>query len=405
MKLILVGLITFGSIFFSGIHAQIQCVVDVQIQEGASISMCADNPQTISGSAGFLNYAWTGPETQVSQTITPNFSGLYTLSALDAFGCVSQATIMVTINPIPAEPILSSEGNPICAGVGTTLSLANSYASYLWTGGVTTPTLFTPTPGTFSVTLTDDNGCVGTSSINLTEITFGISNSGSSVCTGGAVSITATGGSTYVWSTGEVGNTIVVNPSTTTVYSVVATQGSCSQTLSTTITPAELPNTEMEDTVYVSAGQSITILGPTGFQSYLWSPTNQINNPFGGSVTFNGSVSQTLVVEATHAEGCVLVDSVRVIVVNLTIPNGFSPNSDGSNDVFRIPELDQFPAAFTVWNRWGDIVLDESNYQNTWAGTCEAGACLGSGDLPEGTYFYVVDVKGISFKGYITLKR
>ena len=405
MKLILVGLVTFGSVFFYGINAQIQCTVDVQIQEGASISMCADNPQTISGTPGFLNYAWTGPETQVSQTITPNFSGLYTLSALDAFGCVSQATIMVTINANPADVILSSEGNPICAGTGTTLSLANSFASYSWSGGATTPTLFVPAAGTFDVTVVDNNGCVGLSSIVITEAAFSISNTASSICTGGAVAITATGGSSYAWSTGEVGNTIVVNPSSPTVYSVVVTLGSCSQTLSTTITPSALPATDMPDTLFVASGQSQFVPGPSGFQTYLWSPANQINNPFGSGVTFTGTVSQTLVVEATHAEGCVLIDSVRMIIVQLTIPNGFSPNSDGDNDVFRIPELSDYPGALTVWNRWGDIVLDEPAYQNTWAGTCETGACLGSGDLPEGTYFYIIDVKGITFKGYITLKR
>lgn len=405
MKLILVSLLTVVSLFAQQLHAQIQCAVDVQIQEGASIDMCEDNPQTISGTPGFVNYAWTGPETQVSQTITPNFSGLYTLSALDGFGCVSQATIQVTIHANPADVILSSEGNPICAGTGTTLSLANSFASYSWTGGATTPTLFTPTAGTFNVTVVDNNGCVGLSSIVINEATFSISNSGSSLCTGGAVSITATGGTSYVWSTSEVGSTIVVNPSSATVYSVVITLGGCSQTLSTTITPTALPENSMPDTLYVAAGQSQFVPGPSGFQTYLWSPANQINNPFGSGVTFNGTVSQTLVVEATHADGCVIIDSVRMIVVQLTIPNGFSPNSDGDNDVYRIPELDEYPGALTVWNRWGDMVLDDASYQNTWAGTCETAVCLGSGDLPEGTYFYIIDVEGITFKGYITLKR
>ena len=405
MKLFLVCLVTLGTFITDTTIAQVQCAVDVVILEGTSITMCEASPQTISGTNGFVNYAWTGPETQVSQSITPNFSGQYILSALDGTGCVSQDTIDVTIIPAPVETILSSEGNPICSGLGTTLSLANSYLSYSWTGGITTSTLFAPGPGTYDVTFTNDDGCTGSSSITLTEVVFTLSGSESSLCTGGAVTLTAGGGTTFVWSTGEVGSTIVVNPSDPTLYSVVITSGSCSQTLSTTVTPTEATQTALPDTIYVGAGQAQFVNGPEGFESYVWSPTNQIGNPFGSGVTFIGTTTQYLVVEATHADGCVLTDSVLMIIVDLTIPNGFSPNSDGVNDVFRIPELDFYPASFTVWNRWGDKVLDEPRYQNTWAGKCETGSCLGSDDLPEGTYFYLVDVEGITFKGYITLKR
>ena len=405
MKIFLVCLITLGTFLTTTTNAQIQCAVDVQILEGDAITMCESNPQTISGSAGFVNYAWSGPETQVSQTITPNFSGQYVLAALDGTGCVSTDTIDVTLVPTPTEAILSSEGNPICSGAGTTLSLGNTYASYLWTGGVTTPTLFAPGVGTYDVSFTDANGCSGSSSITLTEAQFTLTGSESSLCTGGAVTLTASGGEAYVWSTGEVGNTIVVNPSSPTLYSVVITLGSCSETLSTTVTPAEPEENLMPDTLYVGVGDAQYVSGPTGFESYLWSPTDQINNPLSSGVTFVGTYSQTLVVEATHADGCVISDSVVMIVVDLSIPNGFSPNSDGKNDFFRIPQLDDYPGSLTVWNRWGDMVLDDPSYQNTWDGTCQTSRCLGSGDLPEGTYFYLVDVEGITFKGYITLKR
>ena len=64
--------------------AQIQCAVDVTINEGATITMCESSPTTISGLNGFVSYAWTGPETVTGQTITPQFSGQYVLAALDA---------------------------------------------------------------------------------------------------------------------------------------------------------------------------------------------------------------------------------------------------------------------------------------------------------------------------------
>ena len=108
------------------------CVVDVTVVEGATIEMCADAPLTISGSNGFVSYAWTGPETIAGQTITPQFSGLYTVAATDGVGCISTASIQVTIYTNPTPIIVSSEGNPICPSGGSTLSLSNPYVSYDW---------------------------------------------------------------------------------------------------------------------------------------------------------------------------------------------------------------------------------------------------------------------------------
>ncbi|MFT6244866.1 MAG: gliding motility-associated-like protein, partial [Crocinitomicaceae bacterium] len=64
------------------------------------------------------------------------------------------------------------------------------------------------------------------------------------------------------------------------------------------------------------------------------------------------------------------------------------------------------PGNLVVWNRWGDVVYQADNYANDWNGTCQAPRCIGQGeDLPEGTYFYQVDAKGVTKEGYVTLKR
>jgi gliding motility-associated-like protein len=98
-------------------------------------------------------------------------------------------------------------------------------------------------------------------------------------------------------------------------------------------------------------------------------------------------------------------DEIRVIVVNLTIPTGFSPNADNINDTFTIPELDAYKAKLQVFNRWGDLVFESNDYQNDWDGTCKSGFCLGSGPLPEGTYFYTIEIENIQFDGFTTIKR
>ena len=89
----------------------------------------------------------------------------------------------------------------------------------------------------------------------------------------------------------------------------------------------------------------------------------------------------------------------------MTIPEGFSPNNDGRNDFFVIPEINPYNASLKIWNRWGDIVLEDDHYQNTWDGTCRGPLCTGSGPVPDGTYFYTLEVKERTITGNITIKR
>ena len=389
----------------SSLFSQVQCTVDVQIVEGTNIEMCENAPSTISGSAGFVSYGWTGPETVAGQVITPNFSGQYVLAALDAIGCISTDTIQVTINPTPVDAILSSEGNPLCPGSpGSTLSLSNSYVSYDWGGGNTSSTLFVTNGGSYNVTFVDGKGCVGQASLSLNQLDFSVTSTSTSACSAGGVDLTASGGTSYLWSTGATTSFINVNPSGSTVYSVTITNGPCTQTLVQTVEPVVIEEFEFPDTLYLAPGQGQFVSGPPGFGTYSWTPTNQINSTNTQGITFVGDSTQLLTLTAVHPDGCVWEGSVLMIVVRLTIPNGISPNGDYRNDTFRIPELDDYPGALQVFNRWGDLVYENDNYQNTWGGTCETTLCLGNGLLPEGTYFYFLDVQGVTFKGYITLK-
>ena len=382
------------------------CVVDVTVVEGATIEMCADAPLTISGSNGFVSYAWTGPETIAGQTITPQFSGLYTVAATDGVGCISTASIQVTIYTNPTPIIVSSEGNPICPSGGSTLSLSNPYVSYDWGGGNTGATFFASGQGNYSVSVIDDKGCSGQGLITLTEHVFTLTSTSVSGCTGSTVVMTASGGTSYAWSTGETGNSIVVTPQVATNYSVIVTNGTCSETLTTTASPVTITDFDLVDTLYMGAGETESLTGPTsGFISYNWYPTDQIDNPLGATITITAESAHTLYMDATHSSGCVLSDSVVIIVVDLTIPNGFSPNDDGVNDLYVIPQLSELDGSVSIWNRWGDLVLEEDHYENDWNGTCKTMFCAGNGALPEGTYFYHITVGDVTFKGYLTLKR
>lgn len=86
---------------------------------------------------------------------------------------------------------------------------------------------------------------------------------------------------------------------------------------------------------------------------------------------------------------------------DIVIFNGFSPNGDGLNEVFKIKNIEKYSNTVEVYNRWGVMVFQEKDYKNTWQGTYK------SADLPDGTYFYRIDLlkDGRKFNGFLQLMR
>jgi gliding motility-associated-like protein len=166
----------------------------------------------------------------------------------------------------------------------------------------------------------------------------------------------------------------------------------------------------------VCAGSSIYLTAQTvQGGTYLWLSSNEYSSSTQNSVILSASAADagtySLVVSAN---GCTSAPSVITIIVNscdvidFNIPEGFSPNGDGVNDLFVIRGIERYPAnTFIIFNRWGDKVFEASNYQNKWDGKTTMGLRVGGDDLPIGTYFYVLDLHNGSdiYKGTIYLNR
>ncbi|NVO01217.1 MAG: gliding motility-associated C-terminal domain-containing protein, partial [Bacteroidetes bacterium] len=107
-----------------------------------------------------------------------------------------------------------------------------------------------------------------------------------------------------------------------------------------------------------------------------------------------------------------LSDTALVTIVieanPLSIPDGFSPDGNGINENFVIQGLESYPESdLQIYNRWGNLVFDKAPYDNSWNGTSNVGGVLFGANLPEGTYFYILNLNnGEKPKsGYVILKR
>jgi gliding motility-associated-like protein len=93
----------------------------------------------------------------------------------------------------------------------------------------------------------------------------------------------------------------------------------------------------------------------------------------------------------------------------ITVPEAFSPDNDGINDLFVIEGIENLPGqSITIYNRWGVQVYSAQPYLNDWNGTSQSNLNVGGDELPTGTYFYILDTQTNQYgvlKGYIYLKR
>ena len=113
------------------------------------------------------------------------------------------------------------------------------------------------------------------------------------------------------------------------------------------------------------------------------------------TANFTGNYTNTATVTGIEADGDLTnnVASVTTIPTDFFIPEGFSPNGDGINDLFVIRGIQNYPAnKIVIYNRWGNKVFEASPYLNNWDGKATTGLRVNGNDLPTGTYFYLLDL-------------
>jgi len=208
----------------------------------------------VSGGVSPYTYLWSNGQT--TNPATGLCAGSYSVVSTDANGCQVVQTGMVVSQPNVLGVTVNATPSSIC--VGQTSNLTSNIVggtapyTYLWSNGGTTSNIsVSPVVTTsYTVTITDANGCITTGSVTVTVnpvLTISASATPTSICSGqsSTLSANAAGGDggpyTFVWTPGGSGQTINVTPVTTTVYTVSVSDG-CSPSVSTTVTVTVNPS-------------------------------------------------------------------------------------------------------------------------------------------------------------------
>ncbi|MBK8366506.1 MAG: VCBS repeat-containing protein [Bacteroidetes bacterium] len=243
---------------------------------------------TTGGTSPYTYLASTGATVSTLSNVT---AGAYTYTVTDNNGCIKTQAFTITEPDILGTglgiiPILcngANNGQLTIDGIQGT-----SPYTYSWSTGATTQTITNLSPGVYTVTVTDANGCMKIRTQAITEpspVTVTITASNSSICSGSSSTLTASasggvGAYTYSWVAGPTANVSVVSPTTTTVYTVnVADDNSCLKSSTISIvanvcTPAEALSFDgVNDYVYVLNSNSFGF-GTNDFTIETWEKTS-----------------------------------------------------------------------------------------------------------------------------------
>ncbi|HEY0030345.1 MAG TPA: gliding motility-associated C-terminal domain-containing protein [Bacteroidia bacterium] len=290
------------------------------VDAGSTASICSGTTTTL-GASGASSYVWSpagtlSSATMANPTSSTTASTVYTVTGTDLNGCSSSDTVSVIVLSLP----LANAGTAaaICNGTSTTLN-ASGGTGYSWTpsGSLSSSTISNPvaTPSvstTYTVTVTDSNGCTATSSVAITVNAVPTATAGSDVviCNGTSTILNSGGGGTYLWSpaTGLSSATVAnptASPASTQFYTVTVSNGSCSDTAGILVTVNNALAMASPTTSTATCGNSdgsITAGTITGGSAPFMYSLN--SGGLQSSSTFSGIPSGSYTLTATDAAGC-----------------------------------------------------------------------------------------------------
>ncbi len=280
---------------------------------GADQTSCAGSNVTLTATGGGT-YLWNpGGSTNASITVAPAVPTNYVVQVSNAAGCTATDSVYVNVSALPAAN--AGVDQAICTGGSATL-LATGGVSYLWTPGGATTSSITVNPvitTNYIVKVTDANGCENTDTVQVTVNTMPVAYAGlnQSICSGVQATLTATGGTSYMWYPGGLaGSSITVNPATNTSYWVIATDANgCTDTDTVLVTVNQSPFAYAGINQTLCTGQSATLTA-SGGGSYVWTPGGSTSN----TITVSPVTTSSYSVLVTNASGCTDTDTVTVII-------------------------------------------------------------------------------------------
>lgn len=393
--------------------------------------------------AAAASYTWNGPGSFVSNlqnpsipNVTTNENGVYSVTLTSASGCTTSATTSVTIIPLPV-PVVANNG-PLCTGEDLTISGSGS-AVYSWSGpngffsNLASPSISNVTPAAAGVyTLIAGVGsCTASATTNVIinpSPSASMAYSGAA-CAGLPMTLTGNGGTTFSWqgpggfSSSEQNPVFISNIGNNGTFTLtVADAIGCtnSATMSVQIYPVPIADFNFSpirpvingenDVYFTDASHHATIaqwnwffMNTPEFTSIEQNPSFHYENP--------GDYVVALVVKSDKGCTDTIAKPLKVFEdYGLYVPNVFTPNGDGINDVFQAKGFGITKFKMMIFDRWGEKIFETSEMEKGWDGTKQSKHDVKYGVLADGSYTWQITLTNVfgeakEFTGHVILMK
>lgn len=432
--------INFGCSNSTTLTVPIKIVPTPQIRISGPDSFCVQttaqfNAQWLNQDTSVIRWHWDFGNGQTAVTQTPALqsysnAGRYNIVFIATNGSGCADTLQKVLNILPLPNIDAGLNRFICIGQSISLQ-ATGGKSYVWDAqkSLSCTNCYNPVATPTSAQLyrvigTDTHGCQAKDSI-LIQVKFPFAmpvGVGDTLCFGQSFQLQAKGAEAYSWSpTAFLNNPLIGNPLATPdssiAYRVIGydTVGCFYDTGYVKIKVYPIPKINIiEDNITVPAGSSIQLHTTISEDVTLlrWAPPIGLScsNCIEPTASPKENIIYTLT--AINNGGCMAQDKVNLLVVcsqgNIYVPNTFSPNDDGVNDVFYPRGKGIFGIkGMKVFSRWGELMYEKTNFQPNDISSGWDGTYKGKKLAPD-VFVYLIEVicdnnQIFSFKGNVTL--
>ncbi len=395
-------------------------------------TVCPGEEVQLIATEGMVSYSWTPSEDLSDSSIHNPVASVvnttvFQVEAIDQDGCVLNDQVIVEVSPNPVAQI-----DPVvvtCIGdeevLNATSSKSNSF--FRWFGNTTglstnvgpNPVFIAMEEGTYfyQVEVTDRYNCKDTATVS-----FEVKPPPSAaivpppiICVGDSAVLQGSGGDSYRWEpsllvSNDTAATTFAFPDTATRFTLhVYTQnGYCSDTASVLVVVDSTVAKASISADYIFTGDEVTLFADSRHYQIQWlNIYDQVfyDGDYLPSIKDIPDTSGTYKLIGITENGCTDTASVYVnVLFPIKVPNVFSPNQDGINDLFNVINLPAYPnPLIKIYNRWGNLVYSHLGpYKAPWKGYDRDNHLL-----PVGTYYFVIELnfKEMHLAGDITLLR
>jgi gliding motility-associated-like protein len=343
--------------------------------------------------------------------------------------CPNTASLNIQVNPLPVLNVTPKQ-TTICLGQSQLLQSNADQADLSWTNyNISSATAHSPVVSpavdtVYRLQAINSFGCIRRDSARISvSQPFRVQAQHTTMCTGQQTQLHATGAVSYRWlpatglSRADVGNPLA-NPPSTTAYRVVGygNDNCFTDTADVTLTVHPSPEIRTGGPREVPAGtsQTLQVQGSGDVLQWSWYPNKWISCADCATPVITPKGDVTYNITATNSYGCKAIALLPVKLVcpgsTAFIPNSFSPNGDGQNDVFYVRGGGiSAVRSFRIFNRWGQLVFEKTNCRTDDPGCGWDGRINGRLVNPD-VYVYFVELtcdtnEPLELRGNVTVLR